>query len=233
MSCVDEVLKVANSTGVWLTAAPIVIIALIQVLLYYRQIYHAADAVNLTREQLSQAFRTGMVTSIGPVVAIFIIMVGLMSVIGAPMAWMRLSVIGSAPTELTAATLGADAMGVKFGGEGYTLQVMAVSWWTMAINGVGWLLLVGLFAHKLEDVREKVGGGDTKWLGILSTAAMIGVFGYLNSRNLMVISGPFVAAITGAVSMIILLHVAKKMPKIKEYTLGIAMLIGMFAAMLY
>ncbi|MDK2958513.1 DUF5058 family protein [Aminivibrio sp.] len=229
----DEVLKVANSTGVWLTAAPIVIIALIQVLLYYRQIYHAADAVNLTREQLSQAFRTGMVTSIGPVVAIFIIMVGLMSVIGAPMAWMRLSVIGSAPTELTAATLGADAMGVKFGGEGYTLQVMAVSWWTMAINGVGWLLLVGLFAHKLEDVREKVGGGDTKWLGILSTAAMIGVFGYLNSRNLMVISGPFVAAITGAVSMIILLHVAKKMPKIKEYTLGIAMLIGMFAAMLY
>jgi len=233
VSCVDEVLKVANSTGVWLTAAPIVIIALIQVLLYYRQIYHAADAVNLTREQLSQAFRTGMVTSIGPVVAIFIIMVGLMSVIGAPMAWMRLSVIGSAPTELTAATLGADAMGVKFGGEGYTLQVMAVSWWTMAINGVGWLLLVGLFAHKLEDVREKVGGGDTKWLGILSTAAMIGVFGYLNSRNLMVISGPFVAAITGAVSMIILLHVAKKMPKIKEYTLGIAMLIGMFAAMLY
>ncbi len=46
-------------------------------------------------------------------------------------------------------------MGVKFGGEGYTLQVMAVSGGP-AINGVGWLLLVGLFAHKLEDVREKV-----------------------------------------------------------------------------
>ena len=233
MSDVEEVLKVANSTGAWITAAPIVIIALVQVLLYYRQIYHAADAVNLSREQLQLAFRTGMVTSIGPVVAIFIIMVGLMSVIGAPMAWMRLAVIGAAPTELTAATLGADAMGVKFGGEGYTLQVMAVSWWTMAINGVGWLLLVGLFAHKLEDVREKVGGGDTKWLGILSTAAMIGVFGYLNSRNLTVVSGPFVAAVTGAVSMVILLHVAKKMPKIKEYTLGIAMLIGMFTAMFF
>jgi hypothetical protein len=149
------------------------------------------------------------------------------------MAWMRLAVIGAAPTELTAATLGADAMGVKFGGEGYTLQVMAVSWWTMAINGVGWLLLVGLFAHKLEDVREKVGGGDTKWLGILSTAAMIGVFGYLNSRNLTAVSGPLVAAVTGAVSMVLLLQVAKKMPQIKEYTLGIAMLIGMFAAMFY
>jgi len=229
----EEVLKVANSMGAWITAAPIVIIALVQVLLYYRQIYHAADAVNLTREQLSQAFRTGMVTSIGPVIAIFIIMVGLMSVIGAPMAWMRLSVIRAAPTELTAATLGADAMGVKFGGEGYTLQVMAVSWWTMAINGVGWLLLVGLFAHKLEDLREKVGGGDTKWLGILSTAAMIGVFGYLNSRNIVAMGGPLVAAVTGGIAMVILLQIAKKMPQIKEYTLGIAMLIGMFTAMFF
>ena len=66
-------------------------------LLYYRQIYQAAEAVNLKPEQLSQAFRTGMVTSIGPVIAIFIIMVGLMSVIGAPMAWMRLSVIELRP----------------------------------------------------------------------------------------------------------------------------------------
>lgn len=229
----EEVLKVANSMGVWITAAPIVIITLVQVLLYYRQIYQAAEAVNLKPEQLSQAFRTGMVTSIGPVIAIFIIMVGLMSVIGAPMAWMRLSVIGAAPTELTAATLGADAMGVKFGGEGYDLNAMAVSWWTMAINGVGWLLLVGLFAHKLEAVRIKAGGGDTKWLGILSTAAMIGVFGYLNSRNMAKISGPFVAAVTGAVSMVILLQVAKKMPQFKEYTLGVAMLIGMFAAMFF
>lgn len=229
----DEVLRVANSLGVWITAAPIVIIALVQVLLYYRQIYQAADAVNLSNEQLKVAFRTGMVTSIGPVVAIFIIMVGLMSVIGAPMAWMRLAVIGAAPTELTAATLGADAMGVKFGGEGYNLQVMAVSWWTMAINGVGWLLLVGLFAHKLEDLREKVGGGDVRWLGIISSAAMIGVFGYLNSRNLIAGGGPFVAAIVGAVSMMILLMIAKKVPKIKEYTLGIAMLIGMFSAMYF
>ncbi len=73
------------------------------VLLYYRQIYHAADAVNLSREQLSWP-SAGNGDIHGPVVAIFIIMVGLMSVIGAPMAWMRLSVIGAAPTELTAAT---------------------------------------------------------------------------------------------------------------------------------
>ncbi len=194
----EEVLKVANSMGAWITAAPIVIIALVQVLLYYRQIYHAVDAVNLTRDQLSQAFRTGMVTSIGPVVAIFIIMVGLMSVIGAPMAWMRLAVIGAAPTELTAATLGADAMGVKFGGEDTTFR----SWpypggpWPSTVSaGCCWL------ASSPTSWRTSVkrSGGDTKWLGILSTAAMIGVFGYLNGRNIVAMGGPLIAAVTGGI----------------------------------
>jgi hypothetical protein len=226
----ENVLQVANSLGVWLMAAPIVIIALLQAYLYYRQIHKTAEIVGLTHDQLKHAFRAGAVTAIGPSIAIFIIMVGLMSVIGAPMAWMRLAVIGAAPTELTAATIGADAAGVEFGGAGYDLQAMAISWWTMAINGVGWLFLVGIFTHKLEGFREKMGGGDPAWLAVLTAAAMIGVFGYLNSRNIIALNGPLTAAVVGGVSMVILLNVAKKARWLKEYTLGIAMLIGMTVA---
>ena len=126
----------------------------------------------------------------------------------------------------------ADAVGVPFGGEGYDLYAMASSWWTMAINGVGWLLLVGLFAHKLEDLREKVSEGNTVWLGILSSAAMIGVFGYLNSRNIIQRGGPLIAAVAGGIFMVLLLRIAKKVPAIKEYTLGLAMLAGMTVAIL-
>lgn len=227
-----DILKVANEWGVWIAASFMVALCVIQAYLYYKQLFIAAKTVNVSEKQLKQAFKTGAVTAIGPVIAIFIIMVGLMSVIGAPMAWMRLSVIGAAPTELTAAQVGADAVGVPFGGEGYDLHAMAISWWTMAINGVGWLVLVGLFAHKLEDIREKVAGGDIKWLGILSSAAMIGVFGYLNSRNIIAKGGPLTAAIAGGIAMVILLQIAKKIPIIKEYTLGIAMLIGMAVAVM-
>ena len=226
----EEVLKVANEFGVWICAGALVSIALIQVFLYYRQLFKAAEVAEVTQNELKLAFRTGAVTAIGPVVAIFIIMVGLMSVIGGPMAWMRLAVIGAAPTELTAATLGAQAAGVEFGGEGYNLQVMAVSWWTMAINGAGWLLFVGFFCHKLEDLREKAGGGDPVWLGILSICAMLGVFGFLISRPITRMGGPMIAVLGGAISMVVLVQVAKKIPAIKEYTLGIAMLLGMFAA---
>ncbi len=228
----EDYLAIANEWGLWIAGGLMVAVALIQVLLYYRQLFVAAKTVDVTNEQLKQAFRTGAVTAIGPVLAIFVIMVGLMSVIGGPMAWMRLSVIGAAPTELTAAHVGADAAGVPFGGEGYDVQAMAVSWWTMAINGVGWLVLVGLFGHTLEKGREKLGGGDTAWLGVLSTAAMIGVFGYLNTTNILRLGGPLIAAITGGIAMVLLLQLAKKFPPIKEYTLGIAMIIGMVFAVL-
>lgn len=226
----EQVLQVANEFGVWICAALVVAIALIQVWLYYKQLFKAADVVDISRTQLNEAFKTGAITAIGPVVAIFIIMVGLMSVIGGPMAWMRLAMIGAAPTELTAATLGAEAAGVEFGGAGYDLNIMAISWWTMAINGVGWLLFVGLFAHKLEAVREKAGGGNPVWLGILSVGAMLGVFGFLNSRYILKMGGPLVATVAGFIAMVVIIQVAKKVPAIKEYTLGIAMLIGMFVA---
>jgi len=75
-----------------------------------------------------------------------------------------------------------------------------------------------------------MGAGDPAWLAILTSAAMIGVFGYLNGRNIIAFNGPLTAAIVGGVSMVILLKVAKKASWLKEYTLGIAMLIGMTVA---
>ena len=81
---------------------------------------------------------------IGPALGVFIVMVGLMASIGGPMAWLRLSIIGAAATELSAANIGAEACGVTLGTEQYTLICLAVSWFTMALNGAGWLLFTGV-----------------------------------------------------------------------------------------
>ena len=157
----------------------------------------------------------------------------MMSVIGGPISWLRLSIIGSAPTELTAAKTGADALGVSFGGADYDLNALATGWWTMAVNGAGWLVFAGLFTHKLEGIRNKVGGGDVKWLAVLSSAAMLGVFGYLNSGDIKNGGGGLIAVIAGAISMVVVIKLTEKLPKLKEYALGIAMLVGMLAAVIF
>ena len=228
-----EVSKIANGIGPWITAGFIVCLVVVQAILYAKLAYKTADKLNMKKETCDKALKVGMVTAIGPVAAIFIIMVGLMAVIGGPMAWMRLAIIGAAPTELTAATVGAQAMGVEFGGAGYDLNALAMSWWTMAINGTGWLLMVGLFASKLEILREKVSGNDTKWLALLTGGATLGAFGYLNSGNVVSGGGNLIAVMTGALTMVGLGFAINKYPqlkKLKEYTLGIAMIFGVFLA---
>jgi hypothetical protein len=228
-----EVAKVANGIGPWIMASFIVMLVLVQAFLYTKLAYKTADKLSMSKATCKKALEVGMVTSIGPVIAIFIIMVGLMAVIGGPMAWMRLSIIGAAPTELTAATVGAQAIGVEFGGPDYDLYALGMSWWTMAINGSGWLLMVGLFASKLEILREKVSGNDTKWLALFTGAATLGAFGYLNSASVVSGGGNLIAVLTGALTMVGLGFMFEKMPKTKkakEYSLGIAMIFGVFLA---
>lgn len=230
----DEVLSVANEFGLWIAASFVILVAIVQVVLYYRRCMKTGKEIGLTESELKKGFYTGIKTSIGPVMAIFIIMVGLMSVIGGPMAWLRLSIIGAAPTELTAAQLGAEGYGVEFGGAGYNLEAMAVSWWTMTINGVGWLLLVGLVGHKLEGFRDVLAGDDASWLPVMSAAASLGVFGYLNSGSVLELGGPLVAVVAGAISMIILIKISENYFKpLKEYSLGIAMVVGMILAIIF
>ena len=171
-------------------------------------------------------------------------MVGLMSAIGGPMSWLRLSIIGAAATELAAATNGATAAGVTLGGDGYTLEVLAVSWFAMALNGAGWLIFTGVATPGLEKLRDKLSGGDTKWLGAMSAACSIGIFGYLNANSIVtkglnaeggaaISTGNLTAVLAGALSMVLIDKlIVPKVPKIAEYSLGIAMIIGIAAAIL-
>jgi hypothetical protein len=214
----------------------------VQAILYIRLAFSTAKTIDFPREKCIRGLRSGVISAIGPSVAILIVMVAMMSVVGAPITWLRLSIIGAAPTELTAAKVGSEATGVEFGSARYDMKALAGSWWTMGINGVGWLVVVGLFAHRLEAIREKVGGGDVRWLAVLSGAATLGAFAFLNVNNIFpadpvrkirrLSGGPLVAALVGAVVMILLLAVSRRLPWLKEYALGIAMLAGMAAAML-
>lgn len=230
----DDYLKIANSGIVWVLCAITVGIAALQAVLYMRLAKKTATRVQIPGEIPKKAFRIGLISAIGPAMGVFIVMVGLMASIGGPMAWTRLSIIGAAATELTAASFGAQACGVELGGEGYTLTVMAVSWFTMALNGAGWLVFTGLFTPGLEKLRDKMSGGDTAWLAVLSGACSLGIFGYLNVNEIIKGWGNALASICGALCMVLLVKtVVPKHPKLMEYTLGIAMIVGMACAVVY
>ena len=238
----QDVFQVANNAVVWFLC--FIVVALIQSLLYIRLSLKAADAIGFERRNVYKGLWTGAVSSVGPSFAVFLVMVGLISAVGAPIAWLRCSIIGSAPIEMTGAMLGAQAYGVELNSPQYDLNALAASWWTMAVNGIGWLVVAAVLTPHLEKVRAKFGGGDARWLVLIAVAATTGCYGYLSADTIgkalrnykkalaaggsgMVPLQPMVATIAAGIAMAVLIRVSKKRPKLREYNLGLAMLAGM------
>ncbi|MGD9566995.1 MAG: DUF5058 family protein [Sedimentibacter sp.] len=229
---------IANSGALWISCIPIVLIVAIQAIIFSKKAMSSAHLVDLSIHDAKKAFKVGALSAIGPALGVFVVMLGLMAVIGAPLAWQRLAIIGAAPTELAAANMSAKAMNIEFTSPDYGLVHFSNAAWVMALNGSAWLFTTGMFSDKLEGITQKIAGGNPKKLGILMVSAMCGAFSYLFGKEL--IKGldpktvPFmVSGIAAAIAMIVLDKLAKKYPKMTEYNLGIAMIVGMATAVIY
>lgn len=82
--------------------------------------------------------------------------------------------------------------------------------------------------------RQKIAGGDTQWLAILTICATLGVFGYWASTNIARIIDPkaigiAMAAIMGGVLAMFFFKLSDwiRAPRLKEWALGLAMFGGM------
>lgn len=228
-----EVMEIANNYKLWLAAIPVIIIVAFQAIIFTKRAKENAKLVQISDKDIKTAFKVGALSSIGPALGVFLVMLGLMSVIGGPLAWMRLSVIGAAPTELTAAQMAAESMGTQIGASDYGVRHFAGAAWIMALNGAGWLVVSGLFANKMDSLNNKLSGGNVQLTGIIGTAATCGAMAYLVGTHLVKLDANTVAAVVAGITMIFLSKLAEDHPKLKEYNLGIAMIFGMIGAVTF
>lgn len=223
-----DYLRVANDPMLWLMCAPVIGMVLLQAVLFVKRAFASADLVGLSREQCFLALRAGAISAIGPSTAVFVVLMGMMAVVGAPITWQRLDIIGAATTELTATKMGAIAWGAEVGTAEYGLLGFATSVWVMTLNGCGWLLFCGLFTHRLEWLMGKVTGGNMAIMSIVCGAAVLGTSSYLAVNQAVQNHANLATVVTGAVTMAFFqLVMAPRFPKIREWNLGIAMICGM------
>ena len=233
-----DISSIIHQPIIWVLCSLTVLVVAIQSVLFVRLAKKTAKESSLDPNIAQRAFRIGLVSAIGPSCGVFIVMVGMISSIGAPMSWMRLSVIGAAVTELAGATNGAIAAGTTLGGPGFNLEVLIICWAVMALNGAGWLITSALITPSLEKARNKMAGGDSKWLGVLSLACGLGVFSYLCANTTLgtawsVNKSQVCACLASAISMVLMGKLlVPKHPKFGQHTLGIAMVIGIAAGLL-
>jgi len=222
---------IANSPGMWLACAGVVLVIITQAFIFMKKAYTAGLQMGISRETMFKGMRAGLISSIGPSFAIAVTLLSLIMPLGSPFSWLRLSVIGSVPYELMAAKTAAQIYGVELGGVGYDINTLALAVWTATIAAGGWLIPSSILIPKYEMLRVKIVQGREELLPLLSVAALIAAFSSF-SLPYIIKGGPStVAAITGGVVMLLLLFLSTKVKWLREWALGLAMLAGMLAAL--
>ena len=224
-----EALQIANSLPLWLACGIAVVLVIVQALIFIKKSIDASEKVGLTKEQVNKAIKSSALTSIGPSIVVLSGMLSLLVTVGGPMAWMRLSFIGSVMFESIAAGIGTGSVGVQLGVDELTPLALTMAVWTMIIGSVGWIIFSTFAADKMDKIQAKLAGSNPAGLAIISTAAIIGVFAAMVSQKLVALDKNTLATALGAVVMFIMMQLTKgeKYAKLREWNLTIAILVAM------
>lgn len=225
-------LAMANSKWMWLSALIPVGVLLFQAVVLFRRSVEDGRRMGITNEQFKCAITGSAVASIGPSLAIFAGLVSLILMMGAPIAWLRLSYIGAVMYELTSADVGAQAVGATFTAEGMTAIAFANGVWAMTLGSIGWVIVSSLFTHKIDKLRSVLSGGDSSLIPIITVGATLGCYCYLTFARLhpLTTTNRQIYAVIGGALMMASLLVYKNRSGAKwvsEWGATIAMLAGM------
>lgn len=226
----QELYAIANSAPLWILGAILIIFVLIQNTLYLRLAKKEADVIQYPAEKLKQSMKVGAITAIGPALANIVAMVSMMAALGSPVGWMRLSVIGTATTELGVATIVSLSSGLTgFTDPNMTVSIFALILLMMAVVCSGWLLVVIIATPAMGSIRAKIIEKDKTWASVLSTATMVGLFSNLAALQLKTPNAAMYSSVAAAFIVMFLIQTvaAKKNPKIKMYALAISLIAGL------
>ncbi len=229
-------LQYANANVLKWAVAGIVLFVLLQSLLFLWIAVKRGRAAGVSEEAMRKAFRAGITTSIIPTLPILMALIAIAPVLGLPVSWMRLSVIGSAPYELMAAGIGAKTMGVhSLGGEAFSVAVFANAIWVMCIGSFWAIMIVALFYKGLKRRYALKASGDARWQEVLTSSCFMGVFALFMADPLTSGGVPLATFVTSALLMVgcLLLIVKFKFERLREFALTLSMIGGMLMSVVW
>ena len=141
-----DISVIQNNLGMWICAAFMIAIILIQAVLYLKLSRKEATTLGLPAEQQKEAMRSAAVTAVGPALALSIMLITLMTTLGGPTAWMRMNDVGSGRSELAIASMVSDMVTAAEGTPEWDLQNFSYAVWAQGID-----VAIGHSAENLKD----------------------------------------------------------------------------------
>lgn len=229
-----DYLKIAGSPILYAIVGFLLLLITVQAAVYIRFAVRRAKVLNMDFSKLRKAAKTAAITSVVPSIAIVIALYTLVPVLGTPISWGRLSVIGSLSYELMAADIGASAFDVSLGGAGYQDQAFLTSVITMTAGSIVTISLT-VFAFKAykrklnQKLDNSKDGGFKKYL---ITAIIISMYCRFLAEPVVEGGISLVTMLVSALAMTLLGLCIKyfKLNWMKDFAISFSMIIAMVAA---
>lgn len=229
-------LSIANQPILYGVVILLLLLIFLQAWVYIRMALKKAKELGIGRERLAAAVKTAAVTSVIPSIAIIIALMTLAPVLGIPVAWGRLSVIGSLSYELLAANMGAEASGAVLGGSGYDASAFLTSVCAMTAGSFVSLSLTFFFfkAYKRGLNRRLEKSGDTGWGKIMIAAIIVSMYARFMAEP---VSTGGIGLATMAISALAMIGFGLLIKNgrnawLKDFAVSFSMIIAMVSAVL-
>ncbi len=165
-----------ESAYLYIIGAVIAVYVLAQSVFFLVRAVRRGREIGLSDKVMKDAAVSSATFSIVPSVPIVLAMIALAATIGAPFAWIRLSVIGSMSYETMAASAVASAA------DGMSVSIFAGIMWVMTLGIISGPMF-NLFGFKRYQRKlERIGQRDPKWSKILIDALFIGIIAVMGGQ---------------------------------------------------
>ena len=212
--------------------------------------WRAGKAIGMDRAVMLRVIRSSASFSVLPAVAILLGVIALSGALGIPWPWLRLSVIGALHYETQVAAGAAEQAGIALSGDAMTPRAFSTIALLMSVC-IMWGMVLNLFFNKkYSSTLRRRGEGAKKGASFgdrAMTAMFIGlVSAYIGSYIGSLVSGksrfdlsgdpvPLLCALAAALGMMLFTWLGKvtKIRAMEDFSLALAMLTGMAAAILF
>lgn len=233
----NNYLKIANSPILYLVVGFLLVLITWQAIVYIKMALVRADELGIPKEKLKKAAKTAAITSIVPSIAIIIALITLATVLGTPVSWGRLAVIGSLTYELFAANLGATASGAALGSASYGAEAFLTSVCTMTVGSFVTIgLTIFIFKWYKKSLNKKLAKSeDNSWSKIFIATIIISMYSRFMVDPLVKGGTSLVTMLSSAGAMVIMGLIIKKtgVKWLKDFAISFSMIFGMIIAVLF
>ena len=212
----------------------LILAVLAQCVFFMKKAWAHGLEIGLTSTQLKKGLTTGISVSILPTLPVLIVFLSLTPLLGTPLPWLRLSIIGSAAYEAYAASIGVQAMGEVLEVGAFTQTGWVAAAWVMTVGGSACVLWAICAIKPISVLYGKAEKIDMKLVMAIGTGCLVGVMAYASvAYGLGSMSNRGIVFLISFACGALLVFVQKKRPAatwISDFLMAGSMLVAMAAA---